>query len=616
MSNHSVDFESAPLAGSFTARDAPVLLALGIAGNGIAGGVAFGLFKVLVYYGDEPPASEGSRVINGKLTKQDEIFDGQLHRAKVLVLTTYQTLTIRHGSSVAKQWSEKRKLTYDPSRSPHGWHGYRVRVFSWERSPARREFKRYFGRPAVRLGRPLLPVPLWASDVDSMARDYYPESVAIGTFKEDNPPAGGRLRQISVWFFLGRSSDDPLVVQNAGGRLPVVESSSASSSEETASEPESEPESEPPLGSLNSLPLSTKLPRQEATPAPTIPGLETRRCVGWYTWVLPRPDGLEYTWLRTADRKSEVDHTSGEKPLTTQGQGSAFLLLCRGLIVDEPCDFCAKSCVVAPMYNGKALHKGSCANCLCCSCLDTESTPSPKQGSILWNMEPAKRALTAKGVEYGFIGGAALYTYGQLRMTKAVDILVPDGQVRLARHALRDNSWASSAFLLPSRGRIAADPDNKNEWRIVEPIIKEPLNRLPIQDFQIYSLLLGRRLGRYSVERKELDELTKIGKVPPVNGLEHGAFASGSQITQVQCAALRIVFRRLKTPKELDQPTFNGQYGLLKVWGEAEYLVEKCQAFKAYLFVVEADKKVRKIDADEPEHPGSFKFVRLNQETD
>lgn len=184
-------------------------------------------------------------------------------------------------------------------------------------------------------------------------------------------------------------------------------------------------------------------------------------CLSWLAWdtniALLVIDGIIQLAI---DIKTEGDHTSGEKPLSTQSQGSAVLLQCCGLIVDEPCDFCAKhpnpfqSCVAAPMYNLKALHKGSCANCICSNRL---GTPGPKQGSILWNMEPAKRALTAKGVEYGFIGGAASYTYGQLRMTKAVDILVPDGQVRLARHALRDNSRASSAFLLQSRGRIAAE---------------------------------------------------------------------------------------------------------------------------------------------------------------
>ncbi|KAF7134051.1 hypothetical protein CNMCM5793_005631 [Aspergillus hiratsukae] len=52
----------------------------------------------------------------------------------------------------------------------------------------------------------------------------------------------------------------------------------------------------------------------------------------------------------------------------------------------------------------------------------------------------AERALNEGGIEYGVVGGAALYTYGQLRMTKDLDILVPKGQVRRARHALRDNS--------------------------------------------------------------------------------------------------------------------------------------------------------------------------------
>lgn len=48
----------------------------------------------------------------------------------MLVLTTYQNLQIRHGPSAAKQCCEKRKLTYDPSQSPHGWDGCLSQLFS------------------------------------------------------------------------------------------------------------------------------------------------------------------------------------------------------------------------------------------------------------------------------------------------------------------------------------------------------------------------------------------------------------------------------------------------------------------------------------------------------
>jgi hypothetical protein len=114
--------------------------------------------------------------------------------------------------------------------------------------------------------------------------------------------------------------------------------------------------------------------------------------------------------------------------------------------------------------------------------------------------------------------------------------------------------------------------------------------------------------------KQQLDELTKMGRVPQINELEQGAFASGSQINQVQFAALRIVFKRAKKPEKLDKQTVKSRYGLSKVWGEAEDLVEKCKPFQAYLSVVQGDKKVRQIPADAPEHPRSFKTVRLNQE--
>ncbi|KAF4231579.1 hypothetical protein CNMCM8980_005226 [Aspergillus fumigatiaffinis] len=82
-----------------------------------------------------------------------------------------------------------------------------------------------------------------------------------------------------------------------------------------------------------------------------------------------------------------------------------------------------------------------------CKCLGTRPGDPPNIG--LENMtneelrevlNEAGRALTYGRVDYGFIGGAALYTYGQLRMTKDVDILVPNGQVQHARQTLRQNS--------------------------------------------------------------------------------------------------------------------------------------------------------------------------------
>ncbi|PKX94637.1 uncharacterized protein P174DRAFT_486997 [Aspergillus novofumigatus IBT 16806] len=64
--------------------------------------------KPWVYYGDyRASAGHNAHIINGKLT-----------------------LLIRHGPSAAKQWCEKRKLTYDPSRSPHGWDGCLSQLFS------------------------------------------------------------------------------------------------------------------------------------------------------------------------------------------------------------------------------------------------------------------------------------------------------------------------------------------------------------------------------------------------------------------------------------------------------------------------------------------------------
>ncbi|KAE8367332.1 hypothetical protein BDV27DRAFT_123978 [Aspergillus caelatus] len=68
------------------------------------------LFKIWVYYGDYRTSSgHNARLIDGKLQNDDEIFDGQPHRAKVLILTTYRTLTSRHGPSAAKYGVKRRR---------------------------------------------------------------------------------------------------------------------------------------------------------------------------------------------------------------------------------------------------------------------------------------------------------------------------------------------------------------------------------------------------------------------------------------------------------------------------------------------------------------------------
>jgi hypothetical protein len=82
-----------------------------------------------------------------------------------------------------------------------------------------------------------------------------------------------------------------------------------------------------------------------------------------------------------------------------------------------------------------------------CKCLGARPGDPPNIGLQTMTSEElrevlneAGRALARGHVDYGFIGGVALYTYGQLRMTKDVDILVPDGQVQYARQMLRQNT--------------------------------------------------------------------------------------------------------------------------------------------------------------------------------
>lgn len=61
--------------------------------------------KVYIYYGDYRKKSESNAtVIDRRLTRDHELFDGHASRAKCVVITAYQSWALRHGPSAITDW--------------------------------------------------------------------------------------------------------------------------------------------------------------------------------------------------------------------------------------------------------------------------------------------------------------------------------------------------------------------------------------------------------------------------------------------------------------------------------------------------------------------------------
>lgn len=65
---------------------------------------------MVLYYGDSKSTGQnvGMRVIDGKLTMKSKYFDGHPKRAWTVIITSYQSLSVRHGPTEQKAWRMSR----------------------------------------------------------------------------------------------------------------------------------------------------------------------------------------------------------------------------------------------------------------------------------------------------------------------------------------------------------------------------------------------------------------------------------------------------------------------------------------------------------------------------
>lgn len=68
---------------------------------------------VQLYYGDSRGSTEiGVPQINRRLKQEDKLFNGEPENARIVVLTTYQTLNQRHGPAAVKSWCQSTNQRY------------------------------------------------------------------------------------------------------------------------------------------------------------------------------------------------------------------------------------------------------------------------------------------------------------------------------------------------------------------------------------------------------------------------------------------------------------------------------------------------------------------------
>ena len=73
-------------------------------------------FEVKIYYGDGRDKRAGGAILQS-LSRKDSWFDGNPERSWVIIITSYQTLNIRHGRKAQSAWQRGRKQKPTP-RSP------------------------------------------------------------------------------------------------------------------------------------------------------------------------------------------------------------------------------------------------------------------------------------------------------------------------------------------------------------------------------------------------------------------------------------------------------------------------------------------------------------------
>lgn len=110
-----------------------------------------------------------------------------------------------------------------------------------------------------------------------------------------------------------------------------------------------------------------------------------------------------------------------------------------------------------------------------------------------------------------------------------------------------------------------------------------------------------------------LNNLWAKAKISPIHELEQGYFGSGSNVTQTQYLAFRIIYAsRPIEPEVFDQLLEN--YGLEDVWTDAINRVAQSTEYRAYVHLIRMGISIIDLPKDHPLYPGSFKPVKRVQE--
>lgn len=112
---------------------------------------------------------------------------------------------------------------------------------------------------------------------------------------------------------------------------------------------------------------------------------------------------------------------------------------------------------------------------------------------------------------------------------------------------------------------------------------------------------------------EELRKLLKKAGLKSIHDLDQGYLGSGSQITQKQFLALRVVCPSLAPHSKLLESL--DVYGLSKVWNDAVRMVTQSREYQAYLKLVPATQPLH-FDHGAPDYPGLFLLVlRFQKQT-
>lgn len=110
-----------------------------------------------------------------------------------------------------------------------------------------------------------------------------------------------------------------------------------------------------------------------------------------------------------------------------------------------------------------------------------------------------------------------------------------------------------------------------------------------------------------------LSDLQAKAKISPIHELEQGYLGSGSNVTQTQYLALRII-RASKNQKPGTITRFLKRYGLDDVWKNATNRVAQSTEYRAYINLIRMCISIIDLPKDHPSYPGSFKPFKRVQE--